>query len=96
MRQDIKEAIDRYVQHGIQPGDFLRAVLSNDLKGSFARADEDNRRDLFAIVGYMYNHTPSACQGSPDRVDAWIAVGGMDGVEAQRKAEAEQGDEVTP
>ena len=72
MNNSIKEGIDRYVNHRIPTGAFLEAVLSNDLKGAFGRADEDNRRDLFEIVSYCYNEIPGDCWGSPERVSAWL------------------------
>ena len=72
MNEHTKAGIDRYVQHGIIPGDFLRAVLSNDLKESFGRADLENRRDMFEIVQYLYNNVPSVCWGSPEKVASWI------------------------
>jgi len=72
MRQDVKEAIDRYVDHRIHPGGFLEAVLCNDLKESLGRADDWNREDLFSIVSYCWNNIPYDCWGSPERVKAWL------------------------
>ena len=37
-----KGALDRYVDHGLEPGGFLTAVLTNDLFGAVARADSEN------------------------------------------------------
>ena len=72
MKAATKELIDNYVANGIYPGNFLKAVLSNDLKGAFAYADDENRADLHEIVRYVYNNTPSVCQGTPDKFAAWI------------------------
>lgn len=72
MRPDIKESLDRYASVGVPPGGFLRAVLENDLTESFARADIQNRCDMFEIVSYVYNELPAMCQGSPQKVAAWI------------------------
>ena len=72
MRSIIKDGIDRYVKDHCPPGSFLRAVLENDLKESFGRADEDNIRDMFEIVSYCYNEIPIACWGSPEKVKQWL------------------------
>ena len=69
-----KQAIDQYVSAHTPRGGFLTAVLSNDLKGAFGRADEENRAALFDIVGYCYNEIPSECWGSPAKVEAWLAA----------------------
>jgi hypothetical protein len=72
MKDITKDTIDRYVKEGIPTGDFLYAVLSNDLMEAFGRADEDNRRDLFEICQYIYNETPAICHGSKERINEWI------------------------
>lgn len=52
--------------------EFVQAVLSNNLKESFALADEINRRHLFEIVSWLYMHAPSVCWGSAEKVDSWV------------------------
>lgn len=69
-------ALNRYVFDHLPPGGFLYAVLTNNLKESFARADDQNLSALPAIVSFMYNHMPADCQGSPQRVAAWLAQEG--------------------
>lgn len=66
------QGIKRYVEHHIPPGDFLRAVLENNLKESFGRADEYNKVALFDIVKYCYLEIPSNCWGSKEKVSAWL------------------------
>ena len=79
MKESTKNGIDQYVEHGIPTGDFLRAVLANDLMEAFGRADQENRRDLYEIAVYIYNETPSTCHGSYAIVDEWIRThGGRD------------------
>ncbi len=85
---EIKASLERYVQKGIPTGSFLEAVLSNDLFGAFARADETNRTRLFDIVSYIYCNLPSGCHGSPQEFSAWIKHCGLEGLE-----EAEGGGE---
>jgi hypothetical protein len=69
---DVRESLLRYVEHGIHPGDFLYAVLCNDLRESVGRADENNLEALSHIVAYCYNKIPGRCWGSPARVAVWI------------------------
>lgn len=53
-------------------GQFLRAVLSNDLKEAVARADPVSRLRLYELVVFLYNYAPGSCWGSPERVEAWL------------------------
>lgn len=66
-------ALQRYVEHHIPPGGFLRSVLENDLKESLGRADGNNRFALFYIVSWLYNEAPMTCWGSPENVEAWLS-----------------------
>ena len=66
------ESLDRYVNHRIATGGFLRAVLSNDLFGAMSRADLDNQLALSAITKYIYNRLPSGCWGSKEIVDNYL------------------------
>lgn len=89
MKTETKTNIDNYVQHGWHPGDFLAAVLCDKLTESILRADEDNRRDLVEIVGYLYNDTPRICHGDSDKVVVWLKKGGLKGMPEMAQAYAE-------
>lgn len=65
--------LERYINHGVEPGDFLTAVIENDLAEAVGRADAENMHNLPAYVGYLYNEAPSQCWGSPEKMKAWIA-----------------------
>jgi len=69
-----KAGIDRFVIDGTPPGDFLWAVLTNNLAESFRRADMDNLANMREIVAYCWNHIPADCWGSPKKVEAWIEM----------------------
>jgi hypothetical protein len=61
-----------YIEQGHPVGDFLQAVLSNDLREACGRADETNIRILPVYVIYLYNEAPAACWGSPAKHQAWL------------------------
>ena len=66
-----KESIDAFVLHGYQPGGFLTAVMSNDLKEAISRGDESALDNLPHIVSYLYNDVPSGAWGSAENVRKW-------------------------
>ena len=74
------DAILRYIEDGIRPGSFLEAIISNDLKGAFMRADHINSEHIKDFVEYMYWHTPSSCQGSQEAFENWVQRGGLKGL----------------
>lgn len=68
----MREAMLAYTQEGREPGDFLKAVICNDLKESCHRADEENLRNLPAFVYWFYQWAPAVCWGSEDRMNSWL------------------------
>lgn len=70
----VREAIDRWVTHGIPAGHFVMAVLANDLHGAISRADERSLAALHSIVAYVYNEIPNNAWGSPDKLRAWTEL----------------------
>ena len=61
-----------YILHGIPTGDFLRAVLSNDLEEAYGRADDFNTMAMFEIVHYVVNCVPRQARGSPEAYAGWV------------------------
>ena len=70
---DVIERIDNFVEHGTFPGDFVKAVLTNDLKDAFGRADCHNSENMSLIVQYCCNYIPDICWGSPEKFWEWIS-----------------------
>lgn len=63
----------RYIITGIPTGDFLRAVLSNDLILTACRADDDlTITELRALVRWVNSEAPSKCHGNHNKVQDWI------------------------
>jgi hypothetical protein len=67
------EGLKRYLDHGIPPGDFLTAVICNDLKEAVGLADGVNLNNLPAYVGYLYNEAPIGAWGSKENMLVWMA-----------------------
>lgn len=65
------EPIQRYIDFGEMPGDFLQKVICNDLFGAIAHADIENQVNLPAYARFFYNNTPSDCFGSMEKMKAW-------------------------
>lgn len=80
IRADMMAGLERYVNDGVPTGDFLRAVITNNLRKAVEHADHQNMANLPAFVGYLYNEAPATCWGSEAIYDAWIASGGKTGI----------------
>ena len=65
--------LQRYIEEHIAPGDFLKAVICNDLKKAVELADDENLANLAAYVGFLYNETPGPCWGSPEKYKKWLS-----------------------
>lgn len=73
--ESCREGLLLYLRFGLRPGTFLTAVLSNDLKGACASADDVNKLALYDYVFVLYNCAPLAAWGSPEAVTDWIQRG---------------------
>ena len=61
-----------YLEHHVLPGEFLTAVLQNDLVGAFGQADSTNTTAMKLWAIWLYNECPNNAWGSPEKVKAWI------------------------
>lgn len=77
----MQEGVKLWIEKGIATGGFLCAVIENNLKESFMRADSINRERLLDIVGFFYYEAPSACWGSAEKAKEWRKLGGWNGIE---------------
>ena len=88
-----RESIDRYAKHGVPTGDFLHAVLANDLSAAVGRADVESGRVLAAIVSYVYRHLPAQSHGSYEVVDEWLLMNRRTKQDQLEQAALLQGDD---
>jgi len=79
--QHMWPALYRYICKGIPMGSFGSALMADELVGSFCCADEDNLRAMKAWASWLYSRCPRGAWGSEERMRAWIADGGLNGIE---------------
>lgn len=72
---DVMLAIERYVVDKIHPGSCVEAILRNDLREAFMRADAETTAAMPAIVAFLYNHVPAQAWGSDENVECWLLSG---------------------
>lgn len=68
----LKHSVDMYAKAGRPVGDFLEAVISNDLRGACSRADDTNIHLIPVYIAYLYNETPCGCWGSKELYKKWL------------------------
>ncbi len=89
----IRDGLKRYVEDGCPVGDFLQAVIANDLIESLNRADYNSTAAIASIASFVYNELPETCWGSRAVYRAWLAWHdgqreGLEGEELQALADA--------
>ena len=67
-------ALRLYIDKRVKPGDFLTAVLENNLMRACSHADDDNIDLIPVYAAYLYNEAPINCHGSPEAVAAWLSA----------------------
>ena len=78
--EHLRGGVKRYLEHGVPPGDFLTAVLENNLMEAVGRADEHSLAGLKGLCSFLYCDVPRLCRGSSERVEQWIKWGGIEGL----------------
>ncbi len=69
--EHLQNGLREYIERGRIPGDFLSAVISNNLMGAFGVADDESKAALEDIIKFMWNAAPSACWGSKEFMKTW-------------------------
>ena len=52
------KSLERFLEQGIHPGDFMARVLENNLMGAVANADKVSKQHLCDLVMFIHNHLP--------------------------------------
>lgn len=74
-----RDGLAAYFETGRKVGDFLTAVLQNDLMLAASYADDHNHAYLVAYAKFLYNYAPTGSYGSREAVEAWQERGGLAG-----------------
>ena len=69
----MRQGLYNYIHCHFPCGNFLRAVLKNDLAAAVCRADDNNLHSLPAYISFLYNHAPSTCWGSTEKYENWVS-----------------------
>jgi len=69
-----KHPLRRYIEEGLEPGSFIKAILKNDLKGAMLAGDRETC-SLYEIWDWLWKIAPAACFGSPEAYKRWIEIG---------------------
>lgn len=75
----MRSGLKRYVDFGIHPGDFMRAILANDFLYAARLADKINLDSFKQWAFVLNNEIPLVSRGSYEIVDNWIKKGGLSG-----------------
>ena len=78
--EHMQDGMRLYIEKGIPPGSFQRAVLENDLMEAFRRADDTNAFRMRDYAVFLHSQAPCGCYGSPQHVKDWIAHRGLEGL----------------
>ena len=76
----IKSGVRRYIFEGCPVGDFLTAVITNNLEESFMRADGINLARMGDIVRFFYQYAPMGSRCSSENMELWMEAGGLRGI----------------
>jgi len=90
--EHMRDGMQRYVQYGVKPGDFLYLVLSNDFVHALGQADSINTARIVDYAKFLYLELPTACWGSREKVDAWIKLHADARKAANEAKEAQKGE----
>ena len=70
----LRDGARRWIEDGLIPGEFLQAVIRNDLLAATNMADPENFENLGSIVQWWWLEAPGLCWGSREKAKAWQAV----------------------
>lgn len=80
----LRAGAENYINNGIIPGEFLQAVIKNDLFEAVGRADSVNKFVLLEICQFFINEAPASCHGSAKTMHDWALRGGLNGIRVLR------------
>lgn len=76
---DLAGALRRYYEHGVPPGSFLTALLSDKLIDTVRYADPAQAALLVEWATWLDSDMDGRCFGSAEKVALWLVQGGLAG-----------------
>jgi hypothetical protein len=73
----MRGGIINYIESGVEPGSFLRAVFCNNLTEAFGKADSENIELIREYAKFLHNECPASCWGSEQTYNDWIKWRGL-------------------
>ena len=71
--ENLKGAIDRYVQDGLTPGSLTMQMLANNLGAILSAHPNLTIQDIKATYLYIIETVPSEAWGSAEKVKSWLS-----------------------
>ncbi len=75
----LKQGLVRYREEGIKPGDALKCLLENDLRGFTLRADNETWACARELQWWLGRFMPPDAYRTPQKVQDWIEDRGLKG-----------------
>lgn len=69
--EHLREGVRNWIEQGITPGSFLRAVIRNDLQAACLRADEISYAQMRQLIRWLVQFAPSGSYGSDKVFSQW-------------------------
>lgn len=66
--------LERYFLDRVEPGQFLVALIRNDLRMAVGLADPASLEALPSLCKFLYNFAPTQSHGSRTIVDKWLTA----------------------
>jgi hypothetical protein len=71
MQRPLRLWIEQGFPHPRMMGAFLKALLQNNLVGTYHTADDTNLKNIPAFVNFLYNYAPTESWGSSESLEKW-------------------------
>jgi hypothetical protein len=82
--EHMRDGLILWIENGIMTGNFMTALMENDLMEAMGRADEVNQNSIKNWCVFLYTYSPRGCHGSPSRVAVWREHKGLSGIDGPR------------
>lgn len=80
-----RAGMQRYIENGTIPGDFLVAIICNNLVDAYGQADDINTERMRDYAVFLYNEAPRGSWGSVQIMKRWNEIGGLKGMTEKEK-----------